>query len=205
VTEAALTSSKPPAPADLVQPRQHGDHGVNVTPARGRPGCPSRSPRARPQRRWSSCGEAGSTCLDTRPPAGRRGRTQDRTPASSGRSIRPRSWMPPLDPRQCWAGCPRRPRPQRGHRLTAEFPGFLHCAGFGWHGVMHAPPPAGPSPSWSPGRLPHLRPAPAAALPVRRRRLGGRDGPSCDARTETVTRVALRTRVRSAVVVSCRP
>jgi glycine/D-amino acid oxidase-like deaminating enzyme len=46
----------------------------------------------------------------------------------------------PLDPRQCWAGLyPETPDHHAVVGPAPEFPGFLHCAGFGGHGVMHAP------------------------------------------------------------------
>lgn len=46
----------------------------------------------------------------------------------------------PVDPRQCWAGL--YPETPDHHAIigdTPEAPGFLQCAGFGGHGVMHAP------------------------------------------------------------------
>jgi sarcosine oxidase, subunit beta len=46
----------------------------------------------------------------------------------------------PLDPRQCWAGLyPETPDHHAVIGPAPELPGFLHCAGFGGHGVMHAP------------------------------------------------------------------
>jgi sarcosine oxidase subunit beta len=46
----------------------------------------------------------------------------------------------PLDPRQCWAGLyPETPDHHAVIGPAPEAPGFLHCAGFGGHGVMHAP------------------------------------------------------------------
>jgi len=46
----------------------------------------------------------------------------------------------PVDPRQCWAGL--YPETPDHHAIigdTPEVPGFVQCAGFGGHGVMHAP------------------------------------------------------------------
>jgi sarcosine oxidase, subunit beta len=46
----------------------------------------------------------------------------------------------PVDPRQCWAGL--YPETPDHHAIigdTPEAPGFVQCAGFGGHGVMHAP------------------------------------------------------------------
>jgi sarcosine oxidase, subunit beta len=46
----------------------------------------------------------------------------------------------PLDPRQCWAGLyPETPDHHAVIGPAPEAPGLLHCAGFGGHGVMHAP------------------------------------------------------------------
>jgi sarcosine oxidase subunit beta len=46
----------------------------------------------------------------------------------------------PLDPRQCWAGLyPETPDHHAVVGPAPEVPAFLHCAGFGGHGVMHAP------------------------------------------------------------------
>jgi sarcosine oxidase, subunit beta len=46
----------------------------------------------------------------------------------------------PLDPRQCWAGLyPETPDHHAVIGPAPELPGFLHCAGFGVHGVRHAP------------------------------------------------------------------
>jgi sarcosine oxidase subunit beta len=46
----------------------------------------------------------------------------------------------PIDPRQCWAGLyPETPDHHAVIGPAPEVPGFLHCAGFGGHGVMHAP------------------------------------------------------------------
>jgi sarcosine oxidase subunit beta len=46
----------------------------------------------------------------------------------------------PLDPRQCWAGLyPETPDHHAVIGPAPEVPAFLHCAGFGGHGVMHAP------------------------------------------------------------------
>jgi sarcosine oxidase subunit beta len=46
----------------------------------------------------------------------------------------------PLDARQCWAGLyPETPDHHAVIGPAPEAPGFLHCAGFGGHGVMHAP------------------------------------------------------------------
>jgi glycine/D-amino acid oxidase-like deaminating enzyme len=46
----------------------------------------------------------------------------------------------PLDPRQCWAGL--YPETPDHHAVIGPdplVPGLVHCAGFGGHGVMHAP------------------------------------------------------------------
>jgi sarcosine oxidase subunit beta len=46
----------------------------------------------------------------------------------------------PIDPRQCWAGL--YPETPDHHAIVGAdplVPGLLHCAGFGGHGVMHAP------------------------------------------------------------------
>jgi sarcosine oxidase, subunit beta len=46
----------------------------------------------------------------------------------------------PVDPRQCWAGL--YPETPDHHAIigdTPGAPGFVQCAGFGGHGVMHAP------------------------------------------------------------------
>lgn len=46
----------------------------------------------------------------------------------------------PLDPRQCWAGL--YPETPDHHAIVGrdrDMPGLVHCAGFGGHGVMHAP------------------------------------------------------------------
>jgi sarcosine oxidase, subunit beta len=46
----------------------------------------------------------------------------------------------PVDPRQCWAGL--YPETPDHHAIIGEppeAPGFVQCAGFGGHGVMHAP------------------------------------------------------------------
>jgi sarcosine oxidase, subunit beta len=46
----------------------------------------------------------------------------------------------PVDPRQCWAGL--YPETPDHHAIIGDnpqVPGFLQCAGFGGHGVMHAP------------------------------------------------------------------
>ena len=46
----------------------------------------------------------------------------------------------PIDPRHCWAGL--YPETPDGHAIigeTPEQPGFFVCAGFGGHGLMHAP------------------------------------------------------------------
>jgi sarcosine oxidase, subunit beta len=46
----------------------------------------------------------------------------------------------PLDPRQCWAGL--YPETPDHHAIIGPDPGLpalVHCAGFGGHGVMHAP------------------------------------------------------------------
>jgi sarcosine oxidase subunit beta len=46
----------------------------------------------------------------------------------------------PLDPRQCWAGLyPETPDHHAVIGPAPELPALLHCAGFGGHGVMHAP------------------------------------------------------------------
>jgi sarcosine oxidase subunit beta len=46
----------------------------------------------------------------------------------------------PLDPRQCWAGLyPETPDHHAVVGSAPEAPALLHCAGFGGHGVMHAP------------------------------------------------------------------
>jgi sarcosine oxidase subunit beta len=46
----------------------------------------------------------------------------------------------PLDPRQCWAGLyPETPDHHAVVGPAPELPALLHCAGFGGHGVMHAP------------------------------------------------------------------
>jgi sarcosine oxidase subunit beta len=46
----------------------------------------------------------------------------------------------PLDPRQCWAGLyPETPDHHAVVGPDPEVPWLLHCAGFGGHGVMHAP------------------------------------------------------------------
>lgn len=46
----------------------------------------------------------------------------------------------PIDPRQCWAGLyPETPDHHAVIGEAAGVPGFIHCAGFGGHGVMHAP------------------------------------------------------------------
>jgi sarcosine oxidase subunit beta len=46
----------------------------------------------------------------------------------------------PLDPRQCWAGLyPETPDHHAVVGPAPEAPALLHCAGFGGHGVMHAP------------------------------------------------------------------
>jgi sarcosine oxidase, subunit beta len=46
----------------------------------------------------------------------------------------------PVDPRQCWAGLyPETPDHHAVVGPAPEAPGLLHCAGFGGHGVMHAP------------------------------------------------------------------
>ena len=46
----------------------------------------------------------------------------------------------PLDPRQCWAGLyPETPDHHAVVGPAPERPALLHCAGFGGHGVMHAP------------------------------------------------------------------
>jgi sarcosine oxidase, subunit beta len=46
----------------------------------------------------------------------------------------------PLDPRQCWAGLyPETPDHHAVVGPAPEKPALLHCAGFGGHGVMHAP------------------------------------------------------------------
>ena len=46
----------------------------------------------------------------------------------------------PIDPSQCWAGL--YPETPDHHAIVGEdpgVPGFLHCVGFGGHGLMHAP------------------------------------------------------------------
>jgi sarcosine oxidase subunit beta len=46
----------------------------------------------------------------------------------------------PLDPRQCWAGL--YPETPDHHAVIGPdplLPALVHCAGFGGHGVMHAP------------------------------------------------------------------
>jgi sarcosine oxidase subunit beta len=46
----------------------------------------------------------------------------------------------PVDPRQCWAGL--YPETPDHHAIVGEppeAPGFVQCAGFGGHGVMHSP------------------------------------------------------------------
>ena len=46
----------------------------------------------------------------------------------------------PIDPRQCWAGLyPETPDHHAVIGEAAEVPGFIQCAGFGGHGVMHSP------------------------------------------------------------------
>jgi sarcosine oxidase subunit beta len=46
----------------------------------------------------------------------------------------------PLDPRQCWAGLyPETPDHHAVIGPDADVPALVHCAGFGGHGVMHAP------------------------------------------------------------------
>jgi sarcosine oxidase, subunit beta len=46
----------------------------------------------------------------------------------------------PVDARQCWAGLyPETPDHHAVVGDTPEVPGFVQCAGFGGHGVMHAP------------------------------------------------------------------
>jgi sarcosine oxidase, subunit beta len=46
----------------------------------------------------------------------------------------------PVDPRQCWAGLyPETPDHHAVVGDTPQAPGFVQCAGFGGHGVMHAP------------------------------------------------------------------
>ena len=46
----------------------------------------------------------------------------------------------PIDPRQCWAGLyPETPDHHAIVGESREVPGFVHCAGFGGHGVMHSP------------------------------------------------------------------
>jgi sarcosine oxidase subunit beta len=46
----------------------------------------------------------------------------------------------PLDPRQCWAGLyPETPDHHAVIGPAPELPALVHCAGFGGHGVMHAP------------------------------------------------------------------
>ena len=112
----------------------------------------------------------------------------------------------PLDPRQCWAGLypetpdhhavigpdPLRPGPGPLRRLRRARgdarPGRRPGRGRAGH----------------PRRLPHLRPAPAAPGPVRRRRPRSSRRPCCDDRAIAVVRVDLRGRVQFSVVVSCR-
>jgi glycine/D-amino acid oxidase-like deaminating enzyme len=46
----------------------------------------------------------------------------------------------PVDPRQCWAGLyPETPDHHAIVGAPPEAPGFVQCAGFGGHGVMHSP------------------------------------------------------------------
>jgi sarcosine oxidase subunit beta len=46
----------------------------------------------------------------------------------------------PLDPRQCWAGLyPETPDHHAVIGPDPDVPALVHCAGFGGHGVMHAP------------------------------------------------------------------
>jgi sarcosine oxidase, subunit beta len=46
----------------------------------------------------------------------------------------------PLDPRQCWAGLyPETPDHHAVIGPDPRVPALVHCAGFGGHGVMHAP------------------------------------------------------------------
>jgi len=46
----------------------------------------------------------------------------------------------PIDPRQCWAGLyPETPDHHAVVGPAPEVPDLVHCAGFGGHGVMHAP------------------------------------------------------------------
>lgn len=46
----------------------------------------------------------------------------------------------PLDPRQCWAGLyPETPDHHAVIGPDPDLPALVHCAGFGGHGVMHAP------------------------------------------------------------------
>lgn len=46
----------------------------------------------------------------------------------------------PIDPRQCWAGLyPETPDHHAIIGEPSEAPGFVQCAGFGGHGVMHSP------------------------------------------------------------------
>jgi sarcosine oxidase, subunit beta len=46
----------------------------------------------------------------------------------------------PVDPRQCWAGLyPETPDHHAIVGAPPQAPGFVQCAGFGGHGVMHAP------------------------------------------------------------------
>jgi glycine/D-amino acid oxidase-like deaminating enzyme len=46
----------------------------------------------------------------------------------------------PIDPARCWAGLyPETPDHHAVIGEVAEVPGFVQCAGFGGHGVMHAP------------------------------------------------------------------
>ncbi|MGH2697822.1 MAG: NAD(P)/FAD-dependent oxidoreductase [Actinomycetota bacterium] len=52
----------------------------------------------------------------------------------------PRVAEVPIDPRHCWAGL--YPETQDHHAIVGmspEIEGFVQCAGFGGHGVMHAP------------------------------------------------------------------
>ena len=84
----------------------------------------------------------------------------------------------PLDPRQCWAGLyPETPDHHAVIGPDPQVPALVHCAGFGGHGVMHAPA-AGRAVAElvTLGELPQLRPAPAAPGTVRRGRPGRRDG-----------------------------
>jgi sarcosine oxidase, subunit beta len=46
----------------------------------------------------------------------------------------------PIHPRHCWAGL--YPETPDGHAIVGSepsVPGFIHCAGFGGHGLMHSP------------------------------------------------------------------